>query len=191
MGWLEGYLLAINGLGVAVYALSRRLSRPAQQGLRSDLIAAVALLGGSLGMALCLLLFDRKAHKSNAMAQVLVACVSVIHGLSYLFYKGYDGRGITFAFWGFFGEHKAILVCLILINLITFAAFGLDKYKAIKQKERIRIQTLLALSFFGGSLGGLAAMYTFRHKTKKDYFTLGLPLMVLMQMVIVLFVINF
>ena len=56
---------------------------------------------------------------------------------------------------------------LIIINFITFLVFALDKRKAKKGKWRIRVQTLLGLSFLGGAAGGLVAMYTFRHKTKQ------------------------
>lgn len=47
---------------------------------------------------------------------------------------------------------------------------GIDKYKAIKHKWRIREKTLFLLSLFGGSLGGFAGMFLFRHKTKKFLF---------------------
>lgn len=42
----------------------------------------------------------------------------------------------------------------------------------------------------GGSVGGLLAMYLLHHKTKKDYFTVGIPLIMLMQVVVVFYVLN-
>lgn len=74
-----------------------------------------------------------------------------------------------------------ILVYLIVINILTFAVFGMDKLAAIRGRYRISVATLLGLAFIGGSLGGLAAMYLFRHKTRKAKFTLGLPLMLILQ----------
>lgn len=74
-----------------------------------------------------------------------------------------------------------IEIYLIIINLITFIVFGVDKRAAIKKRSRIRVSTLLTLSFVGGSLGGLIAMYLFRHKTKKLQFTLLLPLMLILH----------
>ena len=59
-----------------------------------------------------------------------------------------------------------------------------------ERRGRIRILTLLGLSFIGGSVGGLIAMYAFRHKTKKDYFTVGLPLIMVMQVVVVFYLMN-
>ena len=62
---------------------------------------------------------------------------------------------------------------LVLLSLITFIAYGVDKKKAIKGKYRTKEKTLLSLSFFGGAFGGYPAMLVFRHKTKGEhwYFT--------------------
>lgn len=79
---------------------------------------------------------------------------------------------------------------LVIINFITFAAFAIDKIAAIERKSRIRIVTLLALAFFGGSIGGLIAMHLLRHKTRKDYFTVGIPLIMIMQVVLLLYAMN-
>lgn len=73
---------------------------------------------------------------------------------------------------------------------MTFAAFAIDKIVAIERKPRIRIVTLLGLSFVGGSIGGIIAMYLHRHKTRKDYFTVGLPLIIVMQIVLLFYVMN-
>ena len=82
-------------------------------------------------------------------------------------------------------------IYLIVINLITFIVFGMDKRAAIKKRSRIRVSTLLTLSFVGGSLGGLIAMYLFRHKTKKLQFTLLLPLMLILHIAAFLYIKGF
>ena len=69
-------------------------------------------------------------------------------------------------------------------------AFTIDKYNVVMHRSRIRIVTLLILSFFGGSIGGLSAMYLFKHKTKKDYFTVGLPMILAMQIVLIFYLMN-
>lgn len=81
-----------------------------------------------------------------------------------------------------------IEIYLIIINLITFIVFGVDKRAAIKKRSRIRVSTLLTLSFVGGSLGGLIAMHLFRHKTKKLQFTLLLPLMIILHIAVFLYI---
>ena len=124
------------------------------------------------------------------MSRVFIACVFVVQTIVYLYIKGIHGENISLAFWDFFEKNKLLLFYFIAINIITFIAFGVDKQKAIEQKSRIRIITLLGLSFIGGAIGGWIAMYTFRHKTKKDYFTVGLPLIVFMHIVVILYLMN-
>ncbi len=86
------------------------------------------------------------------------------------------------------GNNNLILIYIIIINIITFTLFGMDKSRAVQHRRRIRESTLLGLSFFGGGSGGLLAMYIFRHKTRKPYFVYGLPLMVLVQILAIYFI---
>ncbi|MBE6555144.1 MAG: DUF1294 domain-containing protein [Ruminococcaceae bacterium] len=66
---------------------------------------------------------------------------------------------------------RVIYPCAILVmSLITFIFYGADKSKAKRGAWRIPERVLLSLSFFGGALGGIAAMQLFRHKTKHWYF---------------------
>ena len=87
---------------------------------------------------------------------------------------------------------KSMFICiyLLILNFITFIVFGLDKLKAKKHKWRIKASTLLGLCFLGGSLGGLIGMYTFRHKTKQKYFTIGVPLMLITQVALIIYILN-
>ena len=61
---------------------------------------------------------------------------------------------------------------LILINIITFVIYALDKYKAVHHLWRIPEKTLIFLAIIGGSPAALLAMYTIRHKTRHIKFTL-------------------
>ena len=74
---------------------------------------------------------------------------------------------------------------LILVNIIAFAAFGIDKRKAVKHKYRISEATLLGLALIGGSAGALAGMYLFHHKTKKLLFR-AIPMLVAVQIALLL-----
>lgn len=65
---------------------------------------------------------------------------------------------------------KIYLLLVLLMSIITFILYGIDKRKAIKNQYRIKEKTLLLSSFLFGSIGGILGMYIFRHKTKHWYF---------------------
>ena len=75
----------------------------------------------------------------------------------------------------------ALLVWLAGVNVVTFALYGIDKYKAKKGRWRIPERTLLLLPLLGGSVGGILGMAAFHHKTRHWYFRVGLPAMFLLQ----------
>ena len=79
-------------------------------------------------------------------------------------------------------------IYLIMINVMTFAIFGIDKYKAIRKKYRIPEKTLFLLSSIGGSIGALTGMAAFRHKTAKWYFKIGIPAILVGQIVLVIWI---
>lgn len=73
------------------------------------------------------------------------------------------------------------VVYMLIINIVAFIAYGIDKRKAVKNRFRISEATLLSLALIGGSVGALFGMYAFRHKTKKWYFKFGVPMILLLQ----------
>ncbi len=73
---------------------------------------------------------------------------------------------------------------LILINLVTFLVFAVDKKRAQRGRWRIPEAWLFGLSFFGGSFGGLLSMYIMRHKTSKINFVLGMPFLLIANFLI-------
>lgn len=74
-----------------------------------------------------------------------------------------------------------IVIYLIVLNLIGFALMGIDKRKAQKHLWRIPEKTLFLASVLGGSVGTLAGMYFFHHKTKHWYFVIGMPAILIIQ----------
>ena len=80
---------------------------------------------------------------------------------------------------------RLLMWYLIVINIVTWIAFGLDKWKAKSGKWRIPERTLLLLALAGGSLGALAGMIMFRHKTRKPKFYISVPVMFVAHCVIV------
>lgn len=84
---------------------------------------------------------------------------------------------------------RNLIIYIIAINLITFFAMFIDKKKAQWGKWRIKESTLLTLSLLGGSIGGLAGMYTFRHKTQKARFYIGIPAILILQIILTVYLI--
>jgi len=76
---------------------------------------------------------------------------------------------------------KYAAIALAAWNLIVFCVYGLDKYKAKKDKWRIPEKTLLLLAFFFGGLGAFLGMRVFHHKTKHRLFTIGVPVCLLLN----------
>ena len=83
---------------------------------------------------------------------------------------------------------KLLLYYLLLINAAGFLLMLVDKWKAKKNRWRIRESTLLLVAALGGSIGSLAGMYLFRHKTQHLKFTLGIPLILAAQCFVVVLV---
>ena len=191
MSTLEKYLIAVNIIGFLMYFINFLLYKFTGYANIDKLLTILALAGGSLGIFVFIVLFDRKSVKENMMSRVFLICVLIIQIIILLFIKSFHGEELNFAFWEFFGKYKILIVYLAIINFITFAAFAIDKIHAIEGKSRIRILTLIGLAFMGGSVGALLGIYIFRHKTKVDYFTVGIPLIMVMQGAVVFFVMNF
>ena len=81
---------------------------------------------------------------------------------------------------------KLVLICLLLINTAGLLVMLADKKKAQKNLWRIPEATLLTVAALGGSIGVLAGMYLFHHKTRKPKFFIGVPLILTVQLIAVL-----
>ena len=80
---------------------------------------------------------------------------------------------------------NALLYYLIVINILTFAVYGIDKWKAKQDGWRISEATLLILAAIGGSIGALLGMKIWRHKTMHKKFKYGLPMILLAQIALI------
>lgn len=80
-----------------------------------------------------------------------------------------------------------LLVYAGVINFIGFLIMGIDKLKAKKRSFRIPEATLFLVAIIGGSIGSILGMYIFRHKTRHHLFTIGMPVILVVQIIVVLF----
>lgn len=75
---------------------------------------------------------------------------------------------------------------LAAVNVLAFALMGLDKSKAKRGARRIPEKVLFLSALIGGSIGAIASMFAFRHKTKHLSFVLGLPAILLLHLALAL-----
>ena len=86
---------------------------------------------------------------------------------------------------------KYLLAYLLIINAAGFLLMRSDKVRARKNRWRIPEATLMTVAALGGSVGSLLGMYTFRHKTRHLKFTLGIPTILVLQLVFAVAIVRF
>ena len=79
------------------------------------------------------------------------------------------------------------VIYIVIINIIGFLAMYIDTQKAKRGSWRIPENTLFIITAIGGGIGTIAGMYLFRHKTKKWTFKIGLPVLLILDILIVLY----
>ncbi len=84
-----------------------------------------------------------------------------------------------------------VLSYLGIMNLTGFILMGVDKRKAVRNAWRIPETRLFLFALLGGSLGSLLGMYFFRHKTKHWYFVWGMPFILAIQTVVLIYLSRF
>lgn len=78
-----------------------------------------------------------------------------------------------------------VFIYLGILNLVGLLLMGLDKVLAIHRRDRIPEAVLFTIAVIGGSIGTLIGMFAFRHKTRHPAFRIGLPLLLLVQIVLI------
>lgn len=76
---------------------------------------------------------------------------------------------------------------LLILNVVTFFIYGIDKYKAKKSLWRIPESTLLLLAAVGGSVGAYFGMKMWHHKTLHKKFKYGVPIILLLHLVLLIY----
>mgnify|MGYP001106255005 CR=1 FL=1 len=80
-----------------------------------------------------------------------------------------------------------LVVYLLLMNVIGFGIMGVDKRRAVKRMWRIPERTLFLIALLGGSIGTNLGMQKFRHKTKHMSFVVGMPVILVVQLVVAIY----
>ena len=83
--------------------------------------------------------------------------------------------------------HQYSMYYLLAINIVSFFLYGIDKYKAKKERWRISEATLLMMAVIGGSIGAWAGMRLWHHKTMHKKFKYGIPIIIILQVCLVVY----
>ena len=81
---------------------------------------------------------------------------------------------------------RLFIIYLVGINILAFALYGIDKYRAAHQKWRISESVLLGVAILGGSVGALLGMECFHHKTRKSRFRVGIPAILVFETILLI-----
>lgn len=81
-----------------------------------------------------------------------------------------------------------LILYIVLMNVCGFALMGIDKWKAARGRWRISERTLFLTALLGGSIGSLVGMYLFRHKTRHLRFSIGIPVILVLQLLLLVFI---
>ena len=79
------------------------------------------------------------------------------------------------------------IIYLLIINILGFLIMGIDKHKAKMGNRRIPENSLFTFTILGGGVGTIIGMYVFHHKTKKLKFTIGMPLILILEILIFIY----
>ena len=85
---------------------------------------------------------------------------------------------------------EEIICYLLAVNIATFLLYGIDKYKAKKNKWRISEATLLTMAAIGGSIGAWAGMRLWHHKTMHKKFKYGIPIIIILQVALAVYLLT-
>ena len=83
---------------------------------------------------------------------------------------------------------RLIIIYGIVTNLVTFAAYGIDKLRARRGGRRSPERILLIMSAIGGSMGAIVAMQLLRHKTQHAQFHYAVPAMLLIHATVMIYI---
>ena len=83
--------------------------------------------------------------------------------------------------------HQYSMYYLLAINIVSLFLYGIDKYKAKKNKWRISEATLLMIAVIGGSIGAWVGMRLWHHKTMHKKFKYGIPIIIILQISLVVY----
>ena len=200
---LAVYLILMNAVSFCLFMIDLHRHGKTGRTLQPAWIFMVSvLLGGAAGANLYFLLFfphfmrsKRKSRKVNSIEHDTYNCWRICCLLTLvvqaIFVFTVYGSRIHLSLRQITPYRDklmpGILFYLVLINLVTFIIFAVDKWKARNNRFRIKEAVLFLLCFLGGTIGGIIGVHALHHKTSRQAFVVGIPLILLVQVVTVIY----
>ena len=200
---LAVYLILINAVSFFLFTIDLHRHGKTGRTLQPAWIFMVSvLLGGAAGANLYFLLFfphfmrsKRKSRKVNSIEHDTYNCWRICCLLTLvvqaIFVFTVYGSRIHLSLRQITPYRDklmpGILFYLVLINLVTFIIFAVDKWKARNNRFRIKEAVLFLLCLLGGTIGGIIGVHALHHKTTRQAFVVGIPLILLVQVVTVIY----
>lgn len=200
---LAVYLILINAVSFFLFAIDLHRHGKTGRTLQPAWIFMVSvLLGGAAGANLYFLLFfphfmrsKRKSRKVNSIEHDTYNCWRICCLLTLvvqaIFVFTVYGSRIHLSLRQITPYRDklmpGILFYLVLINFVTFIIFAVDKWKARNNRFRIKEAVLFLLCLLGGTIGGIIGVHALHHKTTRQAFVVGIPLILLVQVVTVIY----
>ena len=186
------YLLVVNALAFLLFTIDYRfcMRTGREELIDHRILSAFALVGGGVGMLGAFLVWDRRVNKNNVAWRLMAIVGIVAWALVTLCVYGVvrlDAASLVAPLD--LGGLAPLGVYLLIVSLVTLVLFIYDKLRAEQGRvdKRIPELVLLGLSLVGGAVGGIVGMRLMRHKTRKWYFSWGLPAMIVLQVALFLY----
>ena len=182
----QWYVIAVNIIAFLVYTIDFQIYAHGGDGIKPEVICnLVTICGGAFGTLVAEELWDRRVNKVNVQSRIYTGIWLIIQIAIFWVLWGPKHEAAKVQALSFYEKHKILCIYYLVINLITFIMFAIDKIKAMVGAWRIREVVLLGLCLLGGGVGGLLAMDICNHKVKSMHFMSGVPITICAHLVLI------
>ena len=183
-------MIIINILAFLVYTIDFHIYKYGGSGIKPAVICNLTTIcGGAFGTLVAEMLWDRKINKTNSQSRIYTAVWLIIQIAIFWVLWGPNHETAIVQIRSFYDSHKSLCIYYLIINVLTFILFAIDKIKAMVGAWRIREIILLGLCLLGGGVGGILAMDICNHKVKSEHFMFGVPIMICAHLVLIILVV--
>lgn len=185
----QWYVIIINVVAFLVYTIDFQIYKHGGNGIKPQVLCnLVTICGGAFGTLVAEVLWDRKINKINAQSRIYTLAWMILQGVFFWAIWGPNRETVKAHAVAFFNDHRILCIYYVILSVVTFFVFAIDKIKAMMGSWRIREVILLGLCLLGGGVGGILAMDICNHKVKSMHFMVGVPMLICAHLVLLAFI---